>query len=56
MNQPPDPPHGGADEALIEIAADQLEEEAAPFNQITQKVLSGNPAGHARFEQYQFIQ
>ena len=37
MDQAPDPSHRGADEALFEIPAHQLEQQAAPFHQIPQK-------------------
>jgi hypothetical protein len=56
MDEPPDPPDGGTDEALLEIAAHELEEQAAPLNQITQKKRSGNSPGHNKTEQYQFFQ
>jgi hypothetical protein len=35
VDDAPDPADGGTDEALLKVAADQLEEEAAPFYQIT---------------------
>jgi hypothetical protein len=41
---------------LLEVAAHQLEEQAAPLNQITQKKRSGNSPGHGKIEQYQFFQ
>ena len=37
VNQAPDPAHGGTNEALFEIPAHQLEQQAAPFHQIPQK-------------------
>src|SRR5437879_5609676 len=37
MDEAPDPPDGGADEALFEVAADHLKEQTSPLNQIPQK-------------------
>ena len=37
VNHSPDPPHGRSDEALLEIAAHQLEQETTPFHQVPQK-------------------
>jgi len=56
MDEPSDPPYGGTDEALLEIAAHQLEEQAAPLHQIAHKKRSGNSPGHSKTEQYQFFQ
>jgi hypothetical protein len=56
MDEPPDPPDGGTDEALLEIAAHELEEQAAPLNQITQKKRPGNSPRHDKIEYYQFFQ
>src|SRR5664279_5974782 len=40
VNEAPDPSHGGTNEALFEIPAHQLEQQAAPFHQILQKKRS----------------
>jgi hypothetical protein len=37
MDEPPDPAYRGTDEALLEIPAYELEQQAAPFHQIPQK-------------------
>ena len=37
MNQSPDPTHRGTYEALLEIAPHELEQKAAPLDQIPQK-------------------
>jgi hypothetical protein len=42
MDDAPDPADGGTDKALLKIAAHQLEEEAAPFYQITEKQCPRN--------------
>jgi hypothetical protein len=56
MDEAPDPPYGGTHEALLEIAAHELEEQAAPLDQIAQKKRTGNSPGHNKIEQYQFFQ
>jgi hypothetical protein len=38
MDHAPDPAHGRADEALLEIAPDQLENETTAFYQIAEKM------------------
>jgi hypothetical protein len=37
MDKTPDPSNRGTDEALFEVPAHQLEQQAAPFHQIPQK-------------------
>ena len=48
MNQAPQPSDGRADEALLEIAADQLEQQAAPFDQISGEMRSGESCRHGK--------
>jgi hypothetical protein len=50
MNQSPDPTHGRAHKALFEIAAHQLEKQAAPLNQVPQEKRSRDSLGHFRIE------
>jgi hypothetical protein len=56
MNQTPNPSHRRPDKALLEIAAHQLEQQAAPFYQIPQKEGSRNSSAHGQCQQYQFYQ
>lgn len=42
MNQRPHPADDGADEALLEVAPHQLEQQAAPSHQVSKKELAGN--------------
>src|SRR5437762_7926546 len=55
VNETPDPTDGRADETLLEIAADELEEEAAPVNQIPQKQRAGYSPEHGRLNNTIFI-
>ena len=46
MDDTPDPAHGRADEALLEVAPDKLEDQAAPVNQVARELHSGESGGH----------
>jgi len=50
MDEAPDPPNGGTDEALLKVAAHKLEEQAAPLDQIAQKKRTGNSSRHDKIE------
>jgi hypothetical protein len=56
LDEAPDPAHGGTNEALFEIAAHQLEQQAAPFHQIPQKKSSRQSSRHCQWQQYQRYQ
>ena len=42
MDDAPQPPGRGADEALLEVASDKLKKEIAPLDQIATEVPAGN--------------
>ena len=46
MNQSPNPADCGTDEALFEVPADELKQQAAPFHQIMQKERARQSEGH----------
>jgi hypothetical protein len=48
MYDAPYPADGRTHEALFEIAPDELEQQGAPDNQISQKMFPGDAAGHSQ--------
>ena len=56
MNEAPDPADRAADKALLEIAAHQLEQQAAPLHQIPQKKRSGQSLRQSQNQDYQYYQ
>ena len=56
VDEAPDPTHGGTDEALFEIPAHQLEQQAAPLHQIPQKKGSRQSSRQGQGQQYHIYQ
>ena len=56
VDEAPDPTYGGTDEALFEIPAHQLEQQAAPLHQIPQKKGSRQSSRQGQGQQYHIYQ